>query len=72
MWKRILKEKPPYEPKWGEPLKERITQVCDKCGRYIRMPVGAIYGEETSKYCGYCKRQREEDLQALRNAGYGE
>ena len=52
-WKDEIRKKIEF----GKPLKEPITQFCDNCGKYVTIPKGAIYGEETSKYCDICGKR---------------
>ena len=57
-WKTIRKEAGKNRPEFGKPLKESITQFCDKCGARITIPKGEIYGQDNTKFCKSCNKDK--------------
>jgi hypothetical protein len=52
-WKDEIRKKEEF----GKPLPKSIEQLCDKCGKMITMPKGAIYGQDNSKFCDACRKE---------------
>ena len=53
-WKNTIRKKE-VELEFGKPLPKDIEQFCDKCGKKITIPKGAIYGQKNTKFCDVCR-----------------